>query len=64
MVRTAAFALVIVILAAALGTWLRSSSDHTKSTVPAEASSTPMLPIELMRKSNKDLPDQTPREPF
>jgi hypothetical protein len=50
---------------AALGAWIRSS-NHANSSVPgaAEATSTPMLPVELMRKANKDLPDNTVREPF
>jgi hypothetical protein len=62
MLRTAAFALLVVILAAALGTWVRSS-NQTKSTVPAEASIS-IFSIELTRKANKDLPDNTPVEPF
>jgi hypothetical protein len=54
-----------VIFAVALGMWIRSSSNHANSSVPAaaEATSTPMLPVELMRKA-KDLPDNTVREPF
>jgi hypothetical protein len=35
-----------------------------KSTRPAAEASTPMLPVELMRESNKELPDKTVREPF
>lgn len=55
-----------VVFAAALAMWMWSSSDHVNPTglAPAEASSTPMLPIELMKKSGKDLPDKTVREPF
>jgi hypothetical protein len=54
-----------VFFVAALGVWIRSS-NHGNSGVPAaaEATSTPMLPVELMRKANKDLPDNTVREPF
>jgi hypothetical protein len=54
-----------VFFVAALGVWIRSS-NHANSGVPAaaEATSTPMLPVELMRKTDKDLPDNTVREPF
>ena len=64
--RTTAGIVLGVVFAAALAMWIRSASDHVGSTgtAPAEASSTPMLPIELMKKSGKDLPDKTVREPF
>ena len=61
--RTASIAL-LVILAAALGPWMSFSSKQVKSTAPAEASLTTMLPVELMRKSDKNLPDKTVPEPF
>ena len=50
---------------AALGAWIRLS-NHANSSVPAaaEATSTPMLPLELMRKADKDISDNTVREPF
>jgi hypothetical protein len=47
---------------AALGVWIRSS-NHANSSVPAAAEAT-MLPLELERKANKDLPDNTVRNPF
>jgi multidrug resistance efflux pump len=64
--RTTAGIVLAVVFAAALAMWIRSSSHHMSSTepAPAEASSTPVLPIELMKKSDKDLPDKTVREPF
>ncbi len=64
--RITAGMVLAVVFAAALAMWMRSSSDHMSSTkpAPAEASNTPMLPIELMQKSGKDLPDKTVREPF
>jgi hypothetical protein len=47
----------------ALGVWTRSP-NHANSSVPVAAEAT-MLPVELMRKLNKDdLPDNTVREPF
>lgn len=56
---------VLVILAAALDMWMTLSSKQVKSTAPqAEASLTTILPVELMRKSDKDLPDKTVPEPF
>jgi hypothetical protein len=63
--RTTAGMVLAVVLAAALAMWIQSSSHRVRSTEPpAEASSTPMLPIELMKKSDKNLPDKTVREPF
>ena len=59
--RTAGIPLA-VILAAALGIWMWSSFDDMKSTAPAVKAS--IIPLELMQKADKDLPDQTPREPF
>jgi hypothetical protein len=53
-----------VIFSAAMATWIRSSSNQVQSTRPAAEASAPMLPLELMRKSDKDLPDKTVREPF
>ena len=62
--RTASIAL-LVILAAALGMWMTFSSKQVKSTAPqAEALLTTILPVELMRKSDKNLPDKTVPEPF
>ena len=62
--RTATIAL-LVILAAALGMWMSFSSEQVKSTATqAEASLTTIFPVELMRKSDKDLPDKTVPEPF
>ena len=72
--RTAGMALLVV-LAATLGIWMvladalgmlmSFSSKQVKSTAPlAEASLTTILPVELMRKSDKDLPDKTVPEPF
>jgi len=61
--RTTAGILVAVILAAALGVRMSNSSNRVSSTVPAAAEAS-MLPIELMRKSDRDLPDNTAREPF
>jgi hypothetical protein len=62
--RTASVAL-LVFLAAALGMWMSFSSKQVKSTAPqAEASLTTILPVEFMRKSEKDLPDKTVPEPF
>ena len=63
--RTTAGIALAVVLAVALAMRLLSSSHHMSSTEPpVEASTTPMLPIELMKKSGKDLPDNTVREPF
>ena len=61
--RTIAGILVAVSLVAALGMWMRHSSNRVSSTVPAAAEAS-MLPLELMRKSDRDLPDNTTREPF
>ena len=56
---------LLVILAAALGMWMSFSSKQVKSNAPqAEASLTTILPVELMRKSDKDLPEKTVPEPF
>jgi hypothetical protein len=56
---------LLVFVAAALGVWMSFSSSQVKSTkLPTEASLTTTLPIELMRKSNKELPDGTVPEPF
>jgi hypothetical protein len=46
---------------AALGVWIRSA-NHANSSVPAAAEAT-MLPLELERKANKDLPDNTVLKP-
>ena len=62
--RTKAVIVLGVVLAAALATWIRFSSDHSTESAPAEASTAPMLPIELMKKSNKNLPDNTVPEPL
>ena len=64
--RTTAGIVLAVVLVAALATWMRFASDHESPTGPApvEASTGPMLPLELMKKSGKDLPDKTVREPF
>jgi hypothetical protein len=51
-----------VIFSAAMATWIRSSS--VQSNKPAAEASAPMLPLELMKKSDKGLPDKTVREPF
>jgi hypothetical protein len=57
--------LLTVILAAALGVWLRfSPSQVNPNSGAAEASSTAIFPIELHPKAGKDLPDKTVREPF
>jgi len=41
------------------------SSKQVKSAAPqAEASLTTILPVELMRKSDKNLPDKTVPDPF
>ena len=62
--RTAGIAL-LVILAAAVGMWTSFSSNQVKSIKPAAgASLTTILPVELMRKSDKELPDRTVPEPF
>jgi hypothetical protein len=63
--RTTVGIVLGVAFAAALAMLIESSS-HVSSTgtAPAEASSTPMLPIELMKKSGKDLPDNTVHDPF
>ena len=62
--RTASIAL-LVILAAALGMWMSFSSKQVKSAAPrADASLNTILPGELMRKSDKNLPDKTVPEPF
>ena len=62
--RTAGIAL-LVILAAAVGMWTSFSSNQVKSTkAVAGASLTTILPVELMRKSDKELPDRTVPEPF
>jgi hypothetical protein len=54
-----------IVFAAAVTVWVRSSSNHVKSAAPAaEASSIPILPLDLMRKSDKELEDKTVREPF
>ena len=64
--RTTAGMVLAVVLAAAFAMWLRSASHHKSLTesAPAEASTAPMAPIELMKKSDKNLPDKTVREPF
>jgi hypothetical protein len=64
--RTTAGIVLAVVLAVALATLMRFASDHVGPTAPApeEASTGPMLPLELMKKSGKDLPDKTVREPF
>ena len=64
--RTTAGIVLAVVLAAALATWMRFASDHMgpRGPAPAEALTGPMLPLELMKKSGKDLPDKTVREPF
>jgi hypothetical protein len=51
-----------VILAAAFGMWMRSSFNDVKSTAAEVKASN--SPLELMQKADKNLPDQTPREPF
>ena len=62
--RTASIAL-LVILAAALGMWMNFSSKQVKSAAPqADASLNTILPGELMRKSEKNLPDKTVPKPF
>ena len=62
--KTASIAL-LVILAAALGMWTSFSSKQVRSAAPqAEASLNTILPVELMRKSDKHLPDKTVPEPF
>jgi len=56
---------LLVILAAALGMWMSFSSKQVKSAAPqAEASLNTILPVELMRKSDKNLADKTVPEPF
>jgi hypothetical protein len=56
---------LLVVLTAALGMWMSFSSNQMKSTEPlVEASLTTILPVELMRKFDKDLPDKTVPEPF
>jgi hypothetical protein len=50
------------ILAAALGIWMWSWFTDVKSTAPGVKAS--IIPLELMQKADKNLPDQTPREPF
>jgi len=64
--RTTAGIVLAVVLAVALATWMRSASDHVGPTAPApaEASAGPMLPLELMKKSDRNLPDKTVPEPF
>jgi hypothetical protein len=59
--RTVGIALA-VILAAALGMWMRFSSNDVKSSALAVKAS--IVPLELMEKADRNLPDQTPREPF
>jgi len=62
--RTASIAL-LVILAVALGMWMTFSSKQVKSyATQADASLTTILPVELMGKSDKGLPDKTVPEPF
>jgi hypothetical protein len=61
--RTASIALLVIL--AALGMWMIFSSKQVKSNAPqAEASLTTILPVELMRKSDENLPDKTVPEPF
>ena len=64
--RTTAGIVLAVVLAAALAMWMRFAPDHVSPTgaASAEASITPILPIELMKKSDKNLPDKTVPEPF
>jgi len=64
--RTTAVIVLVVVLAAALATWMRFAPDHPGPTgpAPAEASTGPILPLELMKKSGKDLPDKTVFQPF
>jgi hypothetical protein len=64
--RTTAGIVLAVVLVAALATWMRYASDHMSSVAraPEEAAVTPMLPIELMKKSDRNLPDKTVPEPF
>jgi len=61
--RTTVAIVLAVVLAAALASWNRSS-DHSMESTPVKASTAPMLPIELMKKSNKNLPDNTVPEPL
>ena len=64
--RTVGIGLGVILAAATLGMWIVSSPNDVTSTesVAVKGSGTPMLPVELMRKAGKDLPDGTPREPF
>jgi hypothetical protein len=62
--RTTAAIVLAVVLAAALATAYRFASDHSTESTPVKASTAPMLPIELMMKSNKNLPDNTVPEPL
>ena len=63
MPRTASIALLVIL--AALGMWMSLSPKQVKSNTPqAEASLTTILPVELMRKSDKNMPDKTVPEPF
>jgi hypothetical protein len=61
--RTASIALLVIL--AALGIWMSFSPKQVKSNAPqAEASLATILPVELMRKSDKNMPDKTVPEPF
>lgn len=54
-----------VAFAAALAMWIGFASRvGSTGTAPAEASSTPMLPLEIMKRSDRNLPDKTVHDPF
>ena len=63
--RTTVGIVLAVAFAAALAMWM-GFSFHVSSTgtAPAEASSTPMLPLEIMKRSDRNLPDKTVHDPF
>ena len=64
--RTVGVALTVILAAAALGIWIQSAFIKMKPNgiTAAEASSTPLLPSELMRNADKNLPAEAHGEPF
>jgi hypothetical protein len=51
-------------LEAALGMWTSSSKQVKSDTPQADASVNTIIPLELMSKSDKNLPDKTVPDPF
>jgi hypothetical protein len=61
--RTTGIVLAVT-LAVALGMWMTFSSNRSTMPPAVGTASPPIAPIELMKKSDRGLPDRTVREPF